>query len=70
MPVHGKILRVDKEKAKYCYLTFSVIISFFGDNFSPKRLTAARAMLHWTRTKGKNREYVDCNYMHYLKQHF
>ena len=29
-----KILRVDKEKAKYCYLTFSMIISFFSDNFS------------------------------------
>ena len=31
---HEKILRVDKEKAKYCYLTFSMIISFFGDIFS------------------------------------
>ena len=28
MPVHGKILRVDKEKAKYCYLTFSMIFHF------------------------------------------
>ena len=55
MPVHEKILLMDKEKAKYCYLTFSMIISFFSDNFSLKRLTAARAMLHWTRTKGKNR---------------
>ena len=44
-----------KKKAKYCYLTFSITISFFSDIFSPKRLTAARAMLHWTRTKGKNR---------------
>ena len=34
MPVHGKILRVDKEKAKYGYLTLSVFISFFGDIFS------------------------------------
>ena len=33
LSVHKKML-VDKEKAKYCYLTFSVIISFFGDNFS------------------------------------
>ena len=55
LSVHEKILRGDKEKAKYCYLTFSMIISFFSDNFSLKRLTAARAMLHWTRTKGKNR---------------
>ena len=29
----------------------------FSDNFSPKRLTPARAMLRWTRTKGKNRGY-------------
>ena len=28
MPVHGKILRVDKEKAKYCYLTFSMRFHF------------------------------------------
>jgi hypothetical protein len=34
MPVHEKILRGDKEKAKYRYLTFSIIISFFGDIFS------------------------------------
>ena len=40
-----KILLVDKEKAKYCYLTFSLIISFFGDIFSPKRLTSARATI-------------------------
>ena len=55
LPVHEKILRGDKEKAKYLYLTLSLFISFFSDIFSPKRLTAARAMLHWTRTKGKNR---------------
>ena len=34
LPVHEKILLVDKGKAKYCYLTFSMIISFFSDNFS------------------------------------
>ena len=34
MTVHEKILHLDKEKAKYCYLTFLVIISFFGDIFS------------------------------------
>ena len=28
MPVHEKILLVDKEKAKYCYLTFSVDFIF------------------------------------------
>ena len=28
MPVHEKILFVDKEKAKYCYLTFSVVFHF------------------------------------------
>ena len=28
MPVHEKILLVDKEKAKYCYLTFSVVFQF------------------------------------------
>ena len=28
MPVHEKILRVDKEKAKYCYLTFSMRFHF------------------------------------------
>ena len=28
MPVHEKILRGDKEKAKYCYLTFSNIFHF------------------------------------------
>ena len=28
MPVHEKILLVDKEKAKYCYLTFLVILNF------------------------------------------
>ena len=28
MPVHEKILRGDKEKAKYCYLTFSMIFHF------------------------------------------
>ena len=55
MPVHEKILRRDKEKAKYCYLTVSIFISFFGDIFSLKRLTAARAMLHRTRRKVKNR---------------
>ncbi len=33
MPVHEKILLVDKEKAKYCYLTFSIIFHF-SDIFS------------------------------------
>ena len=28
MPVHEKILHVDKEKAKYCYLTFSMRFHF------------------------------------------
>ena len=28
LPVHEKILRVDKEKAKYRYLTFSVVFHF------------------------------------------
>ena len=28
MPVHEKILHLDKEKAKYCYLTFSMIFHF------------------------------------------
>ena len=28
MPVHEKILRGGKEKAKYCYLTFSMIFHF------------------------------------------
>ena len=41
----SRILLVDKEKAKYCYLTFSLIISFFGDIFSPKRLTSARTTI-------------------------
>ena len=28
LSVHEKILHVDKEKAKYCYLTFSMIFHF------------------------------------------
>ena len=34
MPVHEKILLVDKEKAKYCYLAILYLFSFFGDIFS------------------------------------
>lgn len=33
LPVHEKILRVDKENAKHCYLTSSITISFFNDVF-------------------------------------
>jgi hypothetical protein len=39
-----------------CYLTFSMMILLFSDIFSPKRLIAARAMLHRTQRKTKKSE--------------
>ena len=53
--LHEKILLVDKEKAKYCYLTFSINTPFYSDNFL---LTDARAMLHYTRREAKNRGFI------------
>ena len=55
-----------KKKTRYCYLAFWLFISFFGDIFSPKWLTAARAMLHWTRTKGKNRGDCYISYIYFI----
>ena len=55
MRIQEKILHMDTEKGQVLLPGLFAIISFFSDNFSLKRLTAARAMLHWTRTKGKNR---------------
>ena len=39
-----------------CYLTFLMMILLFSDIFSPKRLIAARAMLHRTQRKTKKSE--------------
>ena len=47
------ISRTQQRKTGYCYPANLYLFSFFSDNFSLKRLTAARAMLHRTRTKGK-----------------
>ena len=70
MPVHEKILHWDIEKPGIATWLFCYYFIFQRYFFT---LTAARAMLHWTRREAKNREttitehIADISY-HYLQK--
>ena len=50
--VHEKILLVDKEKAKYCYLTFMVVFHFSAIIF---HVDSCESYATLDTAKGKNR---------------
>ena len=62
MSVHEKILRVDKEKAKYRYLTFKLIYSNFTLIFSDFDIYENCATIDTT--EGKNKDWGKERYLH------